>query len=63
MNLRIITCDIKDCQTRYEEVRTGAGFPGWGQLNGIVLNDIPNPSLCPKHLAQIAAFVDNLEVA
>ena len=60
MNLRTITCDITSCAAKHTEATPGDGFPGWGQLNGIVLNKAENPCLCPEHLAAIATFVDEL---
>lgn len=61
MNLRTITCDIPGCRQRYEETAPGDGFPGWGQLHGISLNEISNPLLCPGHLAKLAAYTDSLK--
>lgn len=62
MNLRLITCDIVGCQARHEEKSPGEGFMGWGQISGIVLNGIPNPQLCPIHLAKLAEIADSLGV-
>ena len=52
------TCDI--CGKTQTEEAHGSGFPGWGALHGIVLNGVANPWLCPKHLHQVAKFVDQL---
>lgn len=60
MNLRFVTCDIPGCGSRHEEINAGDGFSGWGQLQGIILNGVPNPLLCPIHLSLTASFVDNL---
>lgn len=62
MNLRTVTCDIKGCVERYTENQSGDGFPGWGQLNGIALNGVDNPYLCPEHLHKISEFADSLEI-
>lgn len=59
MILRTIKCDI--CGESYTEERDGAGFPGWGSLQGVTLNGTANPTFCPGHLAQVADFVDSLE--
>lgn len=63
MELRTIKCDIEGCEEWHTEINFGDGHPRWGQLKGIALNGIPDPHLCPKHLAQTAEFVDNLEGA
>jgi hypothetical protein len=60
---RKIYCDIPGCDENFIESEPGAGFPNWGQLGGISLNSIPNPYLCPKHLATTADFVDSLNKA
>lgn len=56
--LKTIVCDI--CKEVMVEPTPDAGWEGWGQLSGISLNGIDNPSLCPNHLAQVADFVDSL---
>jgi len=56
---RTIKCDI--CGVEAIEPIDGGGWPGWGGLNGIALDGVPNPSLCPKHLAQVADFIDGLK--
>lgn len=58
MILRTIKCDV--CGATYTEERDGAGFPGWGALQGVALDGVPNPSLCPKHLQAAAQFVDDM---
>jgi hypothetical protein len=35
-----------------------AGWEGWGQLQGIVLDGVPNPHLCPDCLGSVADYVD-----
>jgi hypothetical protein len=60
MNLRLVTCDIKGCTNRHEERAPGDGFPGWGQLSGIILDGNQNPMLCPEHLGQVAMYADGL---
>ena len=62
MILRLVACDIPGCSARHEETTPGEGYPGWGQLHGIVLNGTSNPLLCPKHLAKVADYIDNLKV-
>lgn len=56
---RIIKCDI--CGLEMEEPVAGAGWPGWGGLNGIAMDGVSNPNLCPEHLAATADFVDGLK--
>lgn len=58
--LRTIKCDVKKCNSQYVEQQAGDGWPGWGSLNGIVLDGVTNPSLCPNCLRIIAETADNL---
>lgn len=59
MILRTIKCDL--CGAVYTEQGDGAGFPGWGALQGVTLDGVANPCLCPEHLAAAAGFVDSLK--
>jgi hypothetical protein len=54
MMLRTICCDAPGCDKRLQENEPGAGFPGWGALQGIALDGKENPALCPEHLAKLA---------
>jgi len=57
--LRTIRCDV--CNLTETEKSPGAGFPGWGALQGIQFDsDIINPELCPAHLAEVAEFTHQL---
>lgn len=56
--VRTIKCDIPGCEAQHTEKTHGDGFPGWGELKGIALNGVANPSLCPKHLAMVAEYID-----
>lgn len=58
MILRTIKCDV--CGETQQEASPNSGWAGWGALHGVVLNGIPNPSLCPPCLEKTAAFVDSL---
>lgn len=60
MELRTITCDVKDCKNRHTEKAWGEGHPGWGSLKGIVLDGQTDPHLCPQHLHRAADFIDSL---
>lgn len=60
MNLRTMTCDIKGCISFLTEAKPGDGFPGWGQLQGVILNGNENPCLCPDHLNRMAEYADEL---
>jgi len=53
---RTIQCDV--CGEQAEEQVANDGWLGWGALNGIALNGVPNPSLCPACLSEVANFVD-----
>ena len=55
---RTIQCDV--CGFQETESQANAGWPNWGQLNGIELNGNENPYLCPTHLSETADFVDSL---
>lgn len=59
MILRAIVCDV--CGVKYTEANAGSGFPGWGSVNGMALDGIENPSLCPTHLAAAALFLDDMK--
>ena len=56
MILRTIKCDI--CNEQLLETNNGDGFPGWGALHGISLDNVDNPSLCPQCLREIAQHMD-----
>lgn len=58
---RQIACDIPGCQEVCLEAAPGDGWPGWATFNGIALNGIDNPCLCPAHKDAAAAFVDSLK--
>lgn len=58
---RIFTCDIPGCDRITGEPIEGAGAQGWGQMNGVMLNECMNPHLCPGHLAMVMNFIDRLE--
>ncbi|HKJ87610.1 MAG TPA: hypothetical protein VKA48_03795 [Gammaproteobacteria bacterium] len=53
---REIHCDV--CGESYLEEAPNAGWPGWGQLQGISLDGADNPHLCPSCLTHAANFVD-----
>ncbi len=57
MILRTITCDAPECKHLEQEQAPGAGWPGWGAIQGIAIDGKENPSLCPRHLKAIADFI------
>lgn len=57
--LRQIVCDV--CENTNMEYTANEGWPGWGSLQGIKLDGIENPSLCPTCLECIASFIDRLK--
>lgn len=59
MILRTITCEV--CGQTYTEEAHGNGFPGWGALQGITLDGVDNPTLCPAHKAVLADCLDQLK--
>lgn len=58
---RQISCDIPGCAERYLETAPGEGWPNWCVFQGIVLNGVENPCLCPSHVATVADHVDSLK--
>ena len=59
--LKTIQCDV--CGKESIETDQCEGWVGCVFLQGVVLNDIPNPSLCPECLPMVAAYVDNMAEA
>jgi hypothetical protein len=59
MMRRIIVCDV--CNKMVTEDNEGEGFPGWGALQGIKLEGVANPNLCPEHLKIVADLVAKLK--
>lgn len=59
MIVQTIKCDV--CGAEYAEEVNGAGFPSWGALQGVVLDGVGNPNLCPKHLKAMAKFMDDMK--
>jgi len=53
---QIIQCSV--CGKEEIEKETGAGFTGWGALQGISLDGEDNPTLCPIHLKSQAKSLD-----
>ena len=53
-----IRCDI--CHRVEQEPIPANGFPGWGGISGVILNEVPNPSLCPEHLKVVMDYIDRL---
>lgn len=54
---RTLICDKADCRKTYTEPEFGAGFPGWGELGGILISG-QTAKLCPACLAAVANFID-----
>ena len=53
--LRKIICNVPDCGNFTEEAASGAGWPGWGVLQGRV-DDATGETdfhLCPAHLDKV----------
>lgn len=57
--LRTIICDV--CGKAETESTPNAGWDGWGSLQGIELDGVPNPILCPAHLVRVADRVDEMK--
>ena len=56
--IRTIQCAV--CKTSEVEKKHGDGFHGWGSLEGIELDGEANPTLCQRHLAHVADYLDKL---
>ena len=55
---RTIDCDA--CHVKAEEPAPNIGWNGWGALQGVELNGVQNPNLCPDCLAKVAEFIDGM---
>jgi len=56
--IRTAVCDV--CGLSEEEETLNVGWPGWGQLSGLILDSKENPLLCPRHKAELADHLDVL---
>ena len=54
-----IICDI--CGAGMTEPQPGAGFKDWGALQGVALDGVENPTLCPEDKRKLARFADDLK--
>ena len=57
--LRKIICNVPGCGNTTEETSAGAGWPGWGVLQGRV-DDATGETdfhLCPAHLGAVFQFL------
>lgn len=57
--LRTIKCDV--CGMTATEGEENQGWIHWGNLNGIALDGVDNPSLCRECLINIANFINALK--
>ena len=57
--LRTIKCDV--CGKEQTEKTPNQGWSGWGALQGVKMDEIDNPNLCPEDLAKIADFIDEVK--
>ena len=56
--IRTIQCSV--CKKSEVEKNPGDGFVNWGSLEGIELDGETNPTLCQRHLAHVADYLDKL---
>jgi hypothetical protein len=61
MIIRIFKCDVEGCEKQEQEETYGNGISTWGAFQGIVLNGVSNPYLCPKHKAELADKLDAMK--
>lgn len=57
--LKTIECDV--CKFSIPEPSANAGFQGWGAIQGVQLNGIDNPTLCPFCLGRVMQVIDPQE--
>lgn len=57
--LKMFECDV--CDHRELEKKAGDGVFNWSQQIGVKLDDVDNPTFCPKCTAKIMNFVDDLK--
>ncbi len=57
--VRTVICGV--CGKKHTEENPNVGWPGWGQLLGVAIDDDVNPYLCPDHLANVADLMDGLK--
>lgn len=56
---RTIICDV--CGKQQTEKTPGEGWRGWGHVNGVILDGVETPSLCPTHLAKVMEYIEELK--
>lgn len=56
--LKTIECDV--CGDHQTELKPNAGWPGWGEIRGVALNNVANPNLCPVCLERVMEHLDQL---
>ena len=54
--LKTIECDV--CKWSLPEHTPNAGFQGWGAIQGVQLNGVDNPTLCPVCLGKVMPVID-----
>jgi hypothetical protein len=60
--LRTIKCNVEGCREIYTEQGPGAGFPGWGVLQGRQNEKGETEChLCPKHLDMVFKYVEEVK--
>ena len=57
--LRTFKCDL--CDKTETEAEYGEGVNNWGQFNGIILDGVSNPMMCPSHVKQVADVIDKIK--
>jgi hypothetical protein len=61
MIIRIFECDVEGCHEQEQEEYYGSGINTWGSFQGLSLNGIANPLLCPKHKIELANKLDSMK--
>lgn len=60
MILQTIKCSVKGCLHTHTEEKPNTGFPGWGDVGGIVNKETgeERPHLCPDHLMIVKSIIN-----
>jgi len=56
---RTIECDV--CGATEIEQAPETGWQGWGAIQGVALDGVANPNLCPSCLGKVMQYVDEVK--
>jgi hypothetical protein len=55
---RTIVCDV--CGAAEKEPERDSGFVGWGAVQGVALNEMPNPTVCPLCMRAVMQALERI---